>query len=390
MNSANAGGKKRQAVSKVALKARSTAAVADTDDATHKLSKKQCTEFSATVLEWFEVYGRKHLPWQQNPTPYRVWVSEIMLQQTQVTTVIPYFERFMQCYESVAALAGASQDDVLALWTGLGYYARGRNLHKAAQLVVQYYNGELPADLDLLVQLPGIGRSTAGAILSLGFGESAPILDGNVKRVLCRYRCVDGWPGQAAVERRLWDLTTAVTPMKQTAKFNQAMMDLGATLCTRSRPACERCPLNEHCLARQSGVATDWPHKKPKKEKPVRHTLMLLAINDDGAVLLQRRPSSGLWGGLWSFPQFDDLDGLQEYASTLGRYQTNDVEQWQQVRHSFTHFDLRITPVRIALKLGACDRIMDAGDGCWVDGELPGGCAAPVKRLLDKLTHTLL
>ncbi len=382
----------KKGVSKVAAKGASTTTVvgSDTDKQDHKLSEKQCREFASTVLEWFEVHGRKHLPWQQNPTPYRVWVSEIMLQQTQVTTVIPYFERFMQRYEHVGALAAASQDDVLSLWTGLGYYARGRNLHKAAQLIVQDHHGELPPDLDSLVKLPGIGRSTAGAILSLGFGQSAPILDGNVKRVLCRYCCVDGWPGQTAVERRLWDLTTAVTPIKHTAKFNQAMMDLGATLCTRTRPACERCPLNQQCLARQSGVATKWPHKKPKKDKPTRQTLMLLAINDDGSVLLQRRPSSGLWGGLWSFPQFDDLDSLQEYATTLGRYRPTDVEQWDHVQHSFTHFDLRITPVRIALKLTARDRIMDASEGCWVDGELPGGCAAPVKRLLDKLTHTLL
>ncbi len=352
-------------------------------------AKKQCAEFSATVLDWFEESGRKDLPWQQNPTPYRVWVSEIMLQQTQVATVIPYFNRFMQQFSSVAHLANASQDDVLALWTGLGYYARGRNLHKAAQLIISEHDGELPVTLEGLQALPGIGRSTAGAILSLGSGVSAPILDGNVKRVLCRYRCVDGWYGQSAVEKQLWALTTALTPVENTGKFNQAMMDLGATVCTRSNPGCGRCPLQKKCQGYQTGLPTNWPHKKPKKTKPVRKTLMLLVVNDN-AVLLQRRPPSGIWGGLWSFPQFDDLETLHQFAGALGKYDNHQTEQWHQLKHSFTHFDLEITPVKIALNHASGRRIMDENNGCWVDGELPGGCSAPVKRLLEKLTHTLL
>lgn len=363
---------------------------ADQSTAVVQISKKQCQQFSKTVLEWFENHGRKNLPWQQNPTPYRVWVSEIMLQQTQVTTVIPYFMRFTECFATVEVLANASQDDVLALWTGLGYYARGRNLHKAAQLIVEQHNGELPESLDALVNLPGIGRSTAGAILSLGYLIAAPILDGNVKRVLSRYRCVDGWPGQVAVQRQLWDLSTAVTPAENTAQFNQAMMDLGATLCTRSNPDCQRCPLYSSCQARQSGTPTEWPHKKPKKVKPIRQTLMLLAVNDQGSVLLQRRPPSGLWGGLWGFPQFDEQQALLAYAKTLGRYSEADIEQWDNVKHSFTHFDLQITPVRIALKPKASNRIMESDVNCWFDGDMPGGCAAPIKRLLDKLTATLL
>lgn len=352
-------------------------------------TKKQRIAFSRTMLNWFEDSGRKDLPWQQNPTPYRVWVSEIMLQQTQVTTVIPYFERFMQQFATVDALAAASQDDVLSLWTGLGYYARGRNLHKAAGLVVQQHNSELPQTIEGLISLPGIGRSTAGAILSLGSGIAAPILDGNVKRVLSRYRCVDGWYGQASVERQLWDLTTALTPLENTGKFNQAMMDLGATVCTRSKPDCPRCPLQQKCLAYQSGSPTDWPHKKPKKVKPARQTMMLLAVSDQ-SVLLQRRPPTGIWGGLWSFPQFDDLQSLLHYARTLGPYNKNEIEQWHQFKHSFTHFDLEITPVKIALKESSGRRIMDDESCCWVAGDLPGGCAAPVKRLLEKLTHTLL
>lgn len=353
------------------------------------LTAKQRLAFAQTVLDWFEVSGRKDLPWQQNPTPYRVWVSEIMLQQTQVATVIPYFERFMKSFTTVESLAQASQDDVLSLWTGLGYYARGRNLHKAAQIIVQEHQSKLPQTLDKLIALPGIGRSTAGAILSLGSGLPTPILDGNVKRVLCRYFCVDGWYGQTAVERQLWSLTTDVTPLENTGKFNQAMMDLGATVCTRSKPACSQCPLRKKCSATKTGSPTDWPHKKPKKEKPVRQTFMLLAV-DDNAVLLQRRPPTGIWGGLWSFPQFDDLQGLRKYARTLGRFKVGDVEQWHPVQHSFSHFDLHITPVRIALKQASSHRIMEEDNCCWVDGTLPGGCAAPVKRLLDKLTHSLL
>ena len=353
------------------------------------LTKKQCTAFSQTVLDWFKISGRKDLPWQQNPTPYRVWVSEIMLQQTQVTTVIPYFERFMQQFATVHTLAAASQDDVLSLWTGLGYYARGRNLHKAAGLVVQQHNGELLQTLEGLVSLPGIGRSTAGAILSLGSGLPAPILDGNVKRVLSRYRCVDGWYGQTAVERQLWELTTALTPVKNTGRFNQAMMDLGATVCTRSKPDCSHCPLQRNCLAWKTGSPTDWPHKKPKKAKPARRTVMLLAISDQ-SVLLRRRPPTGIWGGLWSFPQFNDVKSLHEYARSLGAYNENEVERWQLFKHSFTHFDLEITPIKIVLKELSGRRIMDEESCCWVDGDLPGGCAAPVKRLLEKLTHTLL
>lgn len=357
---------------------------------TDKLTSAVVAGFSKQVLDWFAECGRKDLPWQHNPTPYRVWVSEIMLQQTQVTTVIPYFERFMQEFTTVEQLASASQDDVLALWTGLGYYARGRNLHRAAQLIAE--RGEFPSTLENLMELPGVGRSTAGAILSLGFGLSAPILDGNVKRVLCRYQCIDGWPGSTVVQRRLWNLSTALTPQRKTGQFNQAMMDLGATLCTRTRPDCNRCPLREDCRAHKTGSPTDWPHEKPKKSKPVRESMMLLAVSDHG-VLLTRRPPTGIWGGLWSFPEFDDEGELRRFARKLGFKESDDgaeIERWDLVKHSFTHFDLNIRPVKIELKLTASDRIMDNTESCWVERDPPGGCAAPVKRLLDKLTATLL
>ena len=356
---------------------------------THTLSPEQCAEFSNSVLEWFAVDGRKDLPWQQNPTPYRVWVSEIMLQQTQVTTVIPYFERFTQRYNTVQALAKATEDDVLSLWTGLGYYARGRNLLRAACMVVDDFGGEFPSSIESLMQLPGIGRSTAGAIMSLGFGESAPILDGNVKRVLCRHRCVDGWPGNTAVQRALWELSTALTPEKKAPAFNQAMMDLGATLCKRSKPDCHCCPVSDRCLALQSGTPTRWPAKKPKKDKPAKSTNMLMAVSE-GRVLLVKRPPTGIWGGLWGFPEFEDNQALQAYAKTLGKFGENDVEHWNPVKHSFTHFDLHIQPIRIALKLGPQRRIMEENERRWVEGDPPGGTAAPVKKLLDKLNHTLV
>jgi len=312
-----------------------------------------------------------------------------MLQQTQVTTVIPYFERFTRRYKNVQALAQATDDDVLSLWAGLGYYARGRNLLRAAQQIIDEHQGVFPSTLDQLIELPGIGRSTAGAIMSLGFGQSAPILDGNVKRVLCRYQCVDGWSGSTAVQRRLWQLSTALTPQNKAPEFNQAMMDLGATLCTRTKPACHRCPLSRECQALKSGSPTRWPVKKPKKEKPQRMTTMLLAV-DQNEVLLKRRPPSGIWGGLWSFPEFENEKDLHQFAKMLGRYGKNDVERWDHVKHGFTHFDLHILPVRIALKVGSDNRIMEDNETCWVVDDPPGGCAAPVKRLLSKLTDSLV
>jgi len=274
--------------------------------------------FSTSVLNWFAEHGRKNLPWQHDKTPYRVWVSEIMLQQTQVSTVIPYFEKFMASFPSLAALAAAPEDDVLAHWSGLGYYARARNLHKCAKLAVSNYGGVLPQALDELVAMPGIGRSTAGAILSLALGQPTPILDGNVKRVLARYFAVDGWPGKSDVLKQLWHISETVTPVKSTDSFNQAMMDLGATLCTRSRPACVRCPLASDCQARALGEPTRFPGKKPKKITPVKTTIMLALANADGAYLLERRPPSGIWGSLWSLPEVGSDHELRRWLDNAG------------------------------------------------------------------------
>ena len=259
--------------------------------------------FAERLLAWFADHGRHDLPWQRDPSPYGVWVSEIMLQQTQVATVIPYYERFMARFPDLAALAEAPLDEVLAHWSGLGYYARARNLHRAARQAMAEHGGRLPETIDALQALPGIGRSTAGAILSLALGQRHPILDGNVKRVLARHAAVAGWPGKAAVQRTLWELAEARTPRRRVADYNQAMMDLGATLCTRARPACERCPVAADCRAREQGLQTDYPGPRPRRELPERQVQMLLVRDPQGRVLLERRPPQGVWGGLWCLPE---------------------------------------------------------------------------------------
>ena len=346
---------------------------------------KQCrSEFQTQVLGWFDKHGRKHLPWQQQPGPYQVWVSEIMLQQTQVTTVIPYFERFMQRFPNVQALAAASEDEVLAHWSGLGYYARGRNLLRAARFVCESCDGVFPDTQAGLESLPGVGRSTAGAILSLGFGNPAAILDGNVKRVLCRYFTVDGWPGRTDVLRHLWVLAEALTPRERCGAYNQAMMDIGATVCKRSRPDCASCPLSNGCRAFDSGEPTRWPAPRPKKVRPRRHKWMLLATHHERGLLLERRPASGIWGGLWSLPEFDDHTALTRHAATLGRFDQSSVDTWNVVKHAFTHFELIIQPVRINLRELASDTIMEDDRRVWCQGDnLPGGIAAPIGKLIQ-------
>ncbi|XKG30678.1 A/G-specific adenine glycosylase [Idiomarina seosinensis] len=300
------------------------------------------TRFSTRVLCWFTCHGRKTLPWQQDKTPYKVWVSEIMLQQTQVATVIPYFQRFMQRFPTVKSLAQAPLDEVLSLWTGLGYYARARNLQKAAQQVCEHYDGQLPCSVELLSGLPGIGRSTAGAITSLGCGQHAAILDGNVKRVLARHFAIAGWPGKAAVLRQLWQLTEQLTPAHQHADYNQAMMDLGALVCTRSKPLCHLCPVAETCSARSMQRQTDYPGKKPKVEKPVKKAFLLVNVCQN-QVLLNQRPPAGIWGGLWGFPEFPDKqDLLNAVASTNA-----EITELKNFRHTFSHFHLDCYPILV-------------------------------------------
>lgn len=348
---------------------------------------KNTTRFSERVLGWFEQHGRKNLPWQQNPTPYRVWVSEIMLQQTRVQTVIPYYQQFMQSFSSISALANADLDTVLHHWSGLGYYARGRNLHKAATIIRDDYNGQFPQQRDLVEALPGIGRSTAAAILSLACGQHHAILDGNVKRVLARFHAIQGWPGTSAVLKQLWALSEAATPNKQTAAYNQAMMDLGATLCVRSKPMCEQCPLDVDCQALMQGIQAMLPSPKPRKALPVRSVRMLLLVNHDETVYLQQRPPSGIWGGLWSFPEFSLNEKLTDWCLQNGFGSVFKEETLTVIRHTFSHFHLDITPCVVRLQ-NPVFSVMEANQGVWYNTHKPEalGLAAPVQRLLDSLT----
>ena len=354
-------------------------------------SQRSSINISDRVLAWFDHSGRKDLPWQQNINPYRVWVSEIMLQQTQVTTVIPYFERFMAELPTVKALANADEDTVLHLWTGLGYYSRARNLHKTAKLVCTQHKGKFPNSVEQLSELPGIGRSTAGAIVSIAFKKPAAILDGNVKRVLARFHTVDGWPGQSAVAAKLWHYAQAHTPTERVADYSQAMMDLGATLCTRSKPGCLLCPINGDCLGHQQGDAVNYPGKKPKKTLPIKHTQMLIIQNPDGDIMLEKRPPSGIWGGLWSLPQLERDQCAEEFCSNTLDEKPTAIETWPHYRHTFSHYHLDIHPVLITLSHQP-SLIMEAERQLWYNIRQPQtiGLAAPIKKLLLKLTeHTL-
>ena len=345
------------------------------------------TDFADRILAWYDLHGRTDLPWQQKDA-YAVWVSEIMLQQTQVQTVIPYFERFMQRFPTVKSLADSSIDEVLQRWSGLGYYARARNLHKAAGVIRDEYGGEFPDDFEAAVALPGIGRSTAGAILSLAYGQRHAILDGNVKRVLARHEAIGGWPGKTAVANRLWALAEEHTPQERVADYTQAIMDLGATLCVRSNPACGACPVASDCKGLAAGTVSELPGRKPKTDKPLKQTTMVLAVHE-GALFLERRPPSGIWGGLWSLPEIGDRDVVDWCRHTF-RGVENQSERWAPLRHSFSHYDLDIHPVVVRIRESS--RKVADGDGtAWhpLDGEPPGGIAAPVQKLIDQLRKTL-
>lgn len=343
-------------------------------------------DFPERLLTWFDAHGRKDLPWQQAKDAYRIWVSEIMLQQTQVQTVIPYFERFMRRFPDVVSLANAGQDDVLQHWSGLGYYARARNLHKAAQIVRDEHDGVFPATLDAVTELPGIGRSTAGAILALAFDQRHAILDGNAKRVLARHEAIEGWPGTASVAKQLWAVADRNTPTTRTAAYTQAIMDLGATLCTRSNPACDRCPVATDCTALNTVSVTLFPGRKPGKKKPLRATTMVIARHD-GYVYLERRPESGIWGGLWSLPEVGDT-AVEDWCAKRLCTKVAASDSWATLRHSFSHYDLDIQPIVVRV-MSPLSKVAHTGDATWhrLGDELPGGVAAPVNRLLEKLEN---
>jgi len=350
--------------------------------------KKSKLSFSRRLLTWFDKYGRTDLPWQQNPTPYRVWISEVMLQQTQVNTVIPYYQRFMQHFPNVQTLAAASLDEVLHYWTGLGYYARARNLHRAAQQIDTDYASELPTDLESVMRLPGIGRSTAGAIFALAHGQRYPILDGNAKRVLCRYYALDGWPSEAKVAEELWRLAEKNTPTQRVAAYTQAIMDLGATICTRSRPQCKLCPFDHDCMAHKNGQETAYPTPKPRKTLPIKATTFIMLQNPLGEVLLQKRPTEGIWGGLWSFPECPTAADIPAWCQQHLNNAAQKCYTWRPLRHTFTHFHLNITPVLIPIKAEACQTVA-LKDTIWYNTSQPTplGLAAPVVRLLALLPH---
>ena len=342
-------------------------------------------DFSAQLLRWFDRDGRKDLPWQHPRTPYRVWLSEIMLQQTQVATVIPYFTRFVAALPDLRALASAPLDDVFALWSGLGYYSRARNLHRAAQTCVAEHSGELPCDFDALVALPGIGRSTAGAILAQAWEQPFAILDGNVKRVLARFHGVRTWPGETATERQLWTFAQLHTPDTRVADYTQAIMDLGATLCTRARPRCDACPFQHDCIARREGATAELPVRKPKRAVPTRSTVMLVLRDRNGRLLLERRAPTGVWAGLWSLPEASD--GASARDEIAARHGVRSDREWRALApfsHGFTHFRLDITPLELEIETHS---VADADDLRWL---LPAeasalGLPAPVRKLIAQL-----
>ena len=340
--------------------------------------------FAKRLLAWSDEHGRKDLPWQQDATLYRVWVSEVMLQQTQVQTVIPFFNRFMKRFPDIETLAAARQDDVLSHWSGLGYYARARNLHKAARTIRDAYSGQFPESIDDVLTLPGIGPSTAGAILSLSKGQRHAILDGNVKRVLARHDAIAGWPGKSDVANVLWKVAERYTPTPRVSDYTQAIMDLGAILCTRSKPGCGKCPVSESCAALQHNSVGDYPGRKPKVSKPLRSTTMILA-NANGQVYLERRPEAGIWGSLWSLPELGE-QSISDWCNEVLGSSATQTSSWSVLRHSFSHYDLDIQPIVVRVESDG-GKVADADATIWykLDDAPPGGMAAPVKKLIDQL-----
>jgi A/G-specific adenine glycosylase len=341
--------------------------------------------FAGNLLGWYDQNGRHDLPWHSDRNPYRVWVSEIMLQQTQVTTVIPYFQAFMQRFPDVRALATAPVDDVLGHWSGLGYYARARNLHKAAKQIVDEHGGEFPPDQSALEALTGIGRSTAAAILAQAFEKKATILDGNVKRVLARYHAIPGWPGKTSVLNRLWECAEQHTPDHRIRDYTQAIMDLGAMICTRSRPGCDQCPLRAGCKANAQGEQKLYPASRPRKEKPEKTTWMLILEDSQGRILLERRPPSGIWGGLWSLPELDPAYQPEELPDACEKafgFDCSQPEITSGFRHTFSHYHLHIQPVR--LNVASAKQVADDSNRQWVyrDDALTLGLPAPIRTIL--------
>jgi A/G-specific adenine glycosylase len=340
------------------------------------------TGIAEPLIRWHARHGRHDLPWQRERSAYRVWVSEIMLQQTQVSTVIGYYERFLQRFPDVATLAGAPLDEVLHLWSGLGYYSRARNLQRAAQRVLAEHGGSLPDERDALARLPGIGRSTAAAIIALAHGRREPILDGNVKRVLARYFGIDGVPDKRETQQELWRRAEQCTPEAEVGLYTQAIMDFGATLCRRRRPLCSQCPLSRQCVARRSGRVDELPTARTVSRRPSRGIIMLLARRKDGQILLQRRPEQGVWGGLWTLPEFADQQAARRFCRTKLQRARLESEPLPRMRHAFTHFELEITPLRASCS--GIRAVMEGPQMLWYNPREPAriGLPAPIAALL--------
>ena len=352
--------------------------------------------FATRLIAWQRRHGRHDLPWQNTRDPYRIWLSEIMLQQTQVSTVIPYYGKFLARFPDVAALAAAPIDDVMALWAGLGYYSRARNLHQCARAVVERHGGVVPPEPEQLAELPGIGRSTAAAIASFAFGARATILDGNVKRVLARVFGIEGFPGEKRVENAMWSLAESLMPSAQASDddvsaYTQGLMDLGATLCVRGKPDCARCPFISDCVAYATGRQRELPAARPKRTVPTRRTWMLV-LRDGACVLLERRPPSGIWGGLWSLPEAADEPALAERALAFGA--GHGLQRLTPISHTFTHFKLNIEPRCADFDRASATPRIEARDDdtAWVPlAQIDDyGVPAPVRKLLDALKGSLI
>lgn len=347
--------------------------------------------FSQRIINWHQQYGRKTLPWQLHKSLYKTWISEVMLQQTQVITVIPYFNNFMRSFPSISYLANAPIDEVLHHWTGLGYYARARNLHKTAQIIRDQFNGQFPEQFDDVIALPGIGRSTAGAILSLTLNQHFSILDGNVKRVLTRHQQIEGWTGEKKVENALWALADTLTPKQDTQIFNQAMMDMGAMICTRSKPKCNDCPVADDCLAYENNCMTNYPTPKARKKIPVKTAVMLVLKDAKQCIQLIQRPPVGIWGGLWCFPEFSDSSNALNSLQALGinHYKSTELPPF---RHTFSHYHFDISPILVEFTQQDSQQVMEQNDHLWYNLKQPAkiGLAAATKKILssvNKITH---
>lgn len=346
------------------------------------MSTTSASWFQNQILTWYRQHGRHDLPWKQSMNAYNVWVSEIMLQQTQVTTVIPYFSKFMKSFPTVTKLSQASMDAVLAHWAGLGYYARGRNLHKTATIIVEKFAGVFPDKVDELITLPGIGLSTAGAIVAQAFNQRATICDGNVKRVLSRFHCVSGSPTEKKVESTLWDLANFYTPKKFVADYTQAIMDIGATICTRSSPNCHACPLQKRCQAFIENKQALFPEKKIAKVIPTRSIFMLCALNTSAQLLLQQRPTKGIWGGLWSLPEFSSKALLNDFIRSELGIKSFTLSPLEQMKHSFTHYHLDMKPMLLHAQTKMSKKLPTSFHWVKSDDMKQLGLPAPIKKIV--------